>query len=402
MKFYFFIPVIIIYGISLSCSAPSNLDIVLQNALLIDPYSGEIKKSNISISNGQILQITDDHILGTEVIDLSGKYVLPGFWDMHVHTHGNKKALLQFVENGVIGIRDMGSFSKSNVDSLVKWKKEGSLSKRFEVPEIYYAGLINSDSTCYAGHNHIGSTEELVASMDYLREIGSSIYKIHNCFPDEWMPKLDSLSALYQFNIVGHIPEGLDPIQYCKYNISSIEHIGIPLRALSFRSESPVELIEGVNLLDGTYLDSLARIMVKNNIAFSPNLLSEKIFLNSYSEEQRPMGEALFQRYLNYTKRLSDLGVMIFVSTDTGLENIEPGISLYQEMALLHEAGLDNLKIIQAATINPLLYLNHKDHSKIYTPGSQANLIIFDHNPLEDLALSHVYAICHNGKIFFK
>lgn len=61
-------------------------------------------------------------------IDGSGKYLIPGLWDMHVHLAGvnadpkwSKETLLPLlVANGITGVRDMGG----NLDALLQWKKE--------------------------------------------------------------------------------------------------------------------------------------------------------------------------------------------------------------------------------------------------------------------------------------
>src|SRR3954465_7469463 len=49
---------------------------------------------------------------GTSVIDLAGKFVIPGLWDMHVHLgsyEDGKKTLARLAEYGITGVRDMAS-----------------------------------------------------------------------------------------------------------------------------------------------------------------------------------------------------------------------------------------------------------------------------------------------------
>ena len=65
--------------------------------------------------------ITDDRITnlgktgkvrvpkGAEVVDGSGKFLIPGLWDMHVHLSITTESTLPaFIANGVTGVRDMG------------------------------------------------------------------------------------------------------------------------------------------------------------------------------------------------------------------------------------------------------------------------------------------------------
>ena len=43
-----------------------------------------------------------------QVVDATGKYLIPGLWDMHVHLHGKEVLFPLFIANGVTGVRQMG------------------------------------------------------------------------------------------------------------------------------------------------------------------------------------------------------------------------------------------------------------------------------------------------------
>jgi hypothetical protein len=81
----------------------------------------------VDVQSGRILRdrtliITSDWITavspsqpgppkGATVLDASGKYAIPGLWDMHYHFEGSKPGLREFnmlLANGVLSIRDMG------------------------------------------------------------------------------------------------------------------------------------------------------------------------------------------------------------------------------------------------------------------------------------------------------
>jgi imidazolonepropionase-like amidohydrolase len=65
---------------------------------------------------------------GARVIDGRGKYLIPGLWDVHVHTvvPAGDQVLPLYVANGVTGIRDMAG----ELDQLVKWRSEISAGIR--------------------------------------------------------------------------------------------------------------------------------------------------------------------------------------------------------------------------------------------------------------------------------
>ncbi|WP_460219957.1 amidohydrolase family protein [Psychroserpens sp. MEBiC05023] len=395
VKIVCFLSLILIF----SCSNSEVNDLVLINANIIDVNTGEISKGTLTINEGLIVE-NPKILKAKSIINLEGKYIIPGLWDMHVHIHGNKQKLKQFFNYGVLGVRDMGARIKSNVDSLIKWKQLNNKA----IPEIEYAGLFYSDTTCFNGHQHISKFDDVIKSINYTKSIGAKFYKLHNCYPDNLIPILDSLAKKNNIKIVGHIPEGVDILQYIReFDISSIEHISVPIRAISFQNKNPLNMMQAISKFDGSFLDTLAIEMKNSHTAFSPNLLSEKEFLKSYSEEQKPLGEALYDRYKKYTKRFASQGVLILASTDTGLESIEAGKSLHQELELLSEAGLTNLEVIQTATINPMKYLNDKKHINPLELGSNANFVVLNSNPIDNISnTSDIHSVIKNGQFELK
>ncbi len=387
--------VVLILSLFLGCKEPSAY--VIENVQIVDLKSGETNSYNLLIRDDKIERLSNEKIKGFRKIDLKGKYLMPSLWDMHVHLHADRSKLTNYFRNGVLGLRDMGAFTTPEVDSLVKWNTELRKDPSLRQSHIAYAGLINNDTTCYHGHRNIGDYQDLIDSYRYLDEIGSSFYKIHNCFPYELLPQLDSIAEVQNFAFGGHIPEGMDPLEYVKEfdNINSIEHVSVLLRALNNRKEMPLTLMEAVTLLDGGYLDTLAVAMKEKNIAFTPNLLSEVEFIDSYPEEQKHLGEAFLARLNNYVKRIAEHGVLILAGTDSGLDS-DPDVTLYKELELLSAAGLSNLQVLQTATINADMALGQAVN--LITERSEASFVILDHNPLEDLStLKHVFGIVHNG-----
>lgn len=386
---------VLLFLIFLGCKEESAY--VLENVQLINIETGEIGTNHILIRANRIESITKETIKGYRKIDLQGKYIMPSLLDMHVHLHADKSKLNNYFKQGVLGLRDLGAFNTAEVDSLVKWKANLRNNPSLKQPDIVFAGMINNDTTCYHGHRHIATYEDLKESCRYLNEIGSSFYKIHNCFPSELLPQLDSLAEVHDFGFGGHIPEGMDPLQFVKQynNINSIEHVSVLLRALSSRTKKALNMMEAVKLLDGVYLDSLAVEMKEKEIAFTPNLLSEVAFITSYPEEQRHLGEALLERLRKYVKRISDHGVTILAGTDNGLESDEE-TSLYQELELLSEAGLSHLQVLQAATLHSDMALGQSPN--LISKNSEANFIILNENPMENLStLKSVFGIVYRG-----
>ncbi len=69
-------------------------DIVLENASVVNVFTGEIEEGNIAIHGGYIAGIGD--YKGNTVIDLKGKYAAPSFIDGHVHVESSMVMPIQY------------------------------------------------------------------------------------------------------------------------------------------------------------------------------------------------------------------------------------------------------------------------------------------------------------------
>jgi hypothetical protein len=89
----------------------------ITHVTVIDTETGrEIQDRTVIISSDRISEVKDSNGIkppaGTKVVDGNGKYLIPGLWDMHVHSVVAERLdsmFPLFVANGVLGIRDMGT-----------------------------------------------------------------------------------------------------------------------------------------------------------------------------------------------------------------------------------------------------------------------------------------------------
>jgi len=79
----------------------------LINGFVLNSESGQFKQANIVIDQGKIIAINHDqdvHLDTSKIIDVTGKYIIPGLMDMHVHIK-HKFAHL-FAASGVTTVRN--------------------------------------------------------------------------------------------------------------------------------------------------------------------------------------------------------------------------------------------------------------------------------------------------------
>ncbi|KAF2955230.1 adenine deaminase [Marinitoga sp. 38H-ov] len=72
-------------------------DILLKNAKLVNVFTGEIEETNIALFRKRIAGI-GDYNEGKEIINLEGKYVLPGFINAHLHIESSMLSPRQFAK----------------------------------------------------------------------------------------------------------------------------------------------------------------------------------------------------------------------------------------------------------------------------------------------------------------
>jgi imidazolonepropionase-like amidohydrolase len=90
----------------------------------------------------------------------------------------------------------------------------------------------------------------------------------------------------------------------------------------------------------------------------------------------------------------------MMTGTDGG-SMMAPGLTLRQEFAELAKAGLSPLKILQMTTINPAQYLGRQDTMGTVEPGRNADLVVLDANPLDDVQNLHrINAVIRAGTHF--
>ena len=89
---------------------------------------------------------------------------------------------------------------------------------------------------------------------------------------------------------------------------------------------------------------------------------------------------------------------MVVASKPNGLP---PGMALHAEFLALASAGLDGEQILRAAGVNAAAYLNLGLHVGRLAPGSRADIVLVDGDPLNNAAdLRKVVGIVRNGRFF--
>jgi imidazolonepropionase-like amidohydrolase len=382
-------------------------------------------------------------------IDASGKFLLPGFWDMHVHIAGinadpswSKQVLLPLLlANGITGVRDMGG----DLDALLSWQRDAE-SGALLAPHIVAAGPFLAASGKKTPEQYpVHNAEEARAAVDDLKKRGANFIKIIS------MPSRDAFFAVadeskrQNIPFVGHLPFEIGAIEASDAGMRSIEHFLYSAFSLSFSSKE-AELRPRLVLAekngdsaaweqiaheaDGTYSPekaaSLIQTLKKNGTWVTPTLASlditshpenwktddplldfvppgmAKQWRDSFTDESMKRRAAWLGRQASndwkLTGELHHAGVHLLVGSDSLDPFVFPGDSFHHELAELVRAGFTPMEALETATRGAAEFLGREKEFGNVETGHSADLVLLSANPVENIANTRkVWAVIRNG-----
>ena len=416
-----------------------SYDLIIENGNVIDIVSGNISKQTIFINEGRIVKLAnsdDENTYNSEIVlDGKNKFILPGFWDNHVHFRGgdslikeNKDFLKLFIMNGVTTVRDAGG---DLTTSVMDWKQKIN-NKDLVGPNIFSAGpKIDGKNATWAGSLVVENNEDISIALDSLQALNVDFVKLYDSrISGELYLKTIQEATKRGLITSGHMPFSVTLNETLDAGIDGIEHLYYVLKGCSSNEKEITEAIKtgeygfwsSMRKLIETYQDSTAQktfesLNNKNTFVVPTlhigNVLSYldednhendtylklmpsgivktyegriRSSLNS-SEEVRQNRKELNTFFKNLAKSLSDADVKLLAGSDSGAFNsyTYPGISLHKELEVMVNTGISNLKALQNSAYNGALFLKKESDYGSIEIGKISDLVMLNSNPLEDI-----------------
>jgi imidazolonepropionase-like amidohydrolase len=360
-------------------------------------------------------------------VDASGKFLIPGLWDMHVHTvfgdwlpRDEKVVLPLFVANGITGVRDMGG----DLDVLLQWRA-AIAAGRLLGPRMIIAGpMLDGPIPRFPSSAPVANAADGRRVVDELKAKGVDFIKIQSLIPrDGYFAAADEAKKL-GIVFVGHVPDAVRASEASNAGQKSIEHFtGIFEGCSSIEDQlikGPKSLGQNVKTYDPARAKALIALMAKNQTWQVPTLVWERgqwlvddidltrdpltkyapaawkdrtwpMFVNDIMKtmDTDPLAvrKKFVQMELDMTLAMFRAGVPFMAGTDTAAGvHIFPGFSLHQELVLLQRAGLTPMQVLQTATLNPAKFMGRTAELGTVEKGKLADLLLLDANPLDDIA----------------
>lgn len=387
-------------------------DLAITNVTTIDPASGEVRDGQtVLIDDGTIRSVTDGMPHGAHPaasIDASGRFLIPGLWDMHVHLDGHTDTdLTMLVANGVLSVRDMGGDPFAMAD-----RRERIASGEIVGPTIRYAGSILEDRVwlerarkSLPSLEHrlpVDNPEEARASVAMLASWGVDLIKTRNVHDRASLAAILRAAAEHGLTVAGHEPMVVELDEAARLGMTSFEHVPFLSLTMPGKQVDETRLEEVTTALreSGAFLDPT--LIASNTLGASREERAAMIdrpderyrylpdsvkaqWLESLEDDPGPLPwAAMRERSLEMLKQMHAAGVPLLAGTDMGVPLTFPGFSLHDELGLLVEQlGITPLEALRAATSNPARLFGI-DGGAI-APGMPADLVLLRANPLTDI-----------------
>jgi hypothetical protein len=422
----------------------------IEDVTVIDTETGnEAQHRTVKISEGRISAVIAARAAkassGARTVKASGKFLIPGLWDMHVH--GNNQPWFAdffplYLANGVTGIREM--FGPPNAGQF----RAELAARNIDAPRIYLASpIVDGYPPVWAKSISVKTPADARQAVDEQVRNGADFIKIYGMLSrDAYFAIIDEAKKKH-IDVEGHVPRRISIWEATAAKQKSIEHLnGIAIgcsareeelwpKAVAARSAEELDrvIVEASHSYDDDKCRRLFAEFKTNNSWPVPTLAVSRSFalLNDpkFTRDERTKyfgGEArrwlvadddfrlkdksdehfkLQREYFAFDKRLVGelfrAGVPMLAGTDVGNPYCFPGFSLHDELAMRVEAGVSPLAALQAATRNAALFMGAADKYGAVKPGMVADLVLLDADPLIDIHnTARISAVFLGGKVF--
>jgi imidazolonepropionase-like amidohydrolase len=428
-----------------SCSSASEADLVITGATLIDGSGGAPREgTTIVVRDGRILMVAPDGAVTpsrrADIIDASGKHVIPGLADMHFHfslgaplprrTDETAAVLGRALYYGVTTVLQVGGTDASaqRIRELRAHRAAGTL----DAPYIYGTGghlTLHGTHPIYTifppavreAADAIAATTPLDEPVHlYSLGIGLSFVRTEEAARKAVRERVEGGVHAIKITVEsGPTPFGDDHPQMSVAMIRAIVDEATRHGLRVFAHVSSLDELEaafeggGAGAVHAVRNDplpdtSLADQLVATGFVLVPTLILyaepedfDDPFLQATVSDQelaaladsaffdrtRPRWEccAAFDDLLANIGMLHGRGVLVSVGTDTGNPYVFSGFSVHRELELLVRAGLTPMEAIQAATKRAAEMIGEDDDFGTIEPEKRADLLILGANPLEDI-----------------
>jgi len=368
---------------SVCTSVHAGGELIMYNANVVDTDKGTVLYGrDITVEDGVIVSVRPSRgRLRRGALDMTGKFVVPGLIDSHVHfanacrtPQAAQKLAGEYLANGVTTCRDVGG-NYLFLKEYDRLRGEG----RFDGPDVYYSSIWAAEPFDMPSVHAVGAESEnnpwsrmfsirdssdvaLEKAVREAYETGCTGFKLYINYSAEDIARIVEMAGKYGMKVWGHSSQiyGADAMQVASSGIEVMSHAYLlPRHYYPGRHLSPS---------DREYVGAVLDEMLRNDV-----VLDMTVFL-SYGSGTFFASEVARMAY--------EKGVSFVTGTDL------PGCRLHDEIDMLsEECGIAAVDILRAATVTGARIIGKTGVLGVIAEGAEADMIVLDANPLGDLSV---------------
>jgi imidazolonepropionase-like amidohydrolase len=422
MKNFTFLLLILSACTSPTAQVPLSKDAVaFTNVNIIDVRNGNVLANQmLLVDSGKIILIDKEIELPTEtqIIDGSGKYIMPGLAEMHAHIPspdwGRKsieETLFLYLANGVTTIRGMLGHPAHLI------LREQALKNEVLSPRVFTSSPSLNGRT-------IPTIADAREKITKYKNDGYDFLKLHPGIKLEVFEEVVQVANEVGIPYAGHVSLDIGIQRALENKYASVDHVDGFIEGLVADGTDYDPNNNGffgynfTDLVDTTKIDQLVSLTKKNQVWVVPTqTLYDRWFSPTSGEtladepEMKYMPKSMLEGWIsrknelianeNYDDdqwerfvairrsiilKLHRNGHGLLLGSDAPQVFNVPGFSIYHELKSMTNAGLTNLEAIQIGTLNPARYFGMEGQFGEIIGGASADFMLLDNNPLDDLS----------------
>ena len=439
----------LVLALLLSCSQQPGTppyDLVISRVNLIDGTGRPLRAGvSIGVRDGRIAAIQKGELTARKTIDGSGKFLMPGLFDGHVHTTDYRADFPRFVHYGVTSVfitggsrcsndlyaamREMGDQDSIPAPRVFHTSQHFTLEGRHPVKTYPSPNWVDGETVFF-----LKDTSQIEVLVDQVAAYPIAGIKltiedgpappIVERMPQVFINKIVREAARHGLPVFAHASDNTEFLMAVRGGVRHLVHyVGIDLDWEDPEHLAAVDTIKAREgswvttlVLDKSFLyplhpewlasaglnelypvEALKAMLTPERVAQAREI--EQFWRSEYGFEV-VTPENIFAFQVDDVKKLYERGINMVLGTDVGNDFIFPGYSIHEEMAILAQGGMAPPDIIKMATLNGARMVEADSLLGSIEVGKMADLVLLKANPLDDIGNTQtIQTVIKNGVV---